>query len=79
MAEATVEKPEEGALAPEGKIILTAEQEAVLRAQKAQADFVVLQRKKCDAVAAEIDALLAKHGCEIIIGHTIKVIPKQAP
>jgi hypothetical protein len=62
------------AAAPE----LNPEQQAYQQAQEAQLALMKVRKDKEDACAADVQQVLAKHGCELIVGHNVKVSLRQS-
>lgn len=76
-AEVTTEPVAPTAPVAQSAPALTPEQDAAKKQQDAQEAIFKVIKAKEDQCAAEIQALCEKHGCELIVGHSVKVKFKQ--
>ena len=70
-------KAPETAPAPEATKTLTPEEDAAKKARDAQDAINRVIQQKEDQCAAEIQKVCEKFGCELIVGHSVKVKFKQ--
>lgn len=70
---APVSTPAPAATTPTQAPAQTPEQAAQQKQMEAQIAIQQVIKNKEDACAAEIAAVCQKHGCELIVGHSVKV------
>jgi hypothetical protein len=72
-ASAPAPAPTDAAPTPDAPPALTPEQDAVNKQREAQAAVQAVIKSKEDQCAAEISKVCDRFGCELIVGHSVKV------